>query len=222
MSIGEIIKRYCKKMGITQQQFAINSGVSTSYITMLIKGINPKTQKPSNPRIETYKAIADAMGMTLDDLFEIMDDAPIYIPKRSMLDLISPNELQRHKIPLIGSVAGGEPIYDEEVDLFIDGPIKASCAVKLKGDSMEPSFKNGDIIYIKEQPDVTDGQVAVVFLDDEALLKRVYHAKNGLQLLSDNPRYKPINATFDEYNVIRILGIPYGLTRIFDTEISIN
>ena len=221
MSIGEIITNYCKKMGITQRQFAMDCGVSNSYITMLIKGINPRTNKPSNPKIETYDAIARAMHRTIDELFKIMDDAPIYIPKRSMLELLDPNDLQPHKIPLIGSVAGGEPIFDEEIDLMRDGPIKASCAVRLKGDSMEPLFKNGDIIYVKEQPDVNDGQIAIVFVDDESMLKRVYHVKDGLQLLSENPKYKPINATFEEYNSIRILGIPCGFTIIFDSNVKI-
>lgn len=223
MRVGEIIADYCKKMGITQRQFAEDCGVSPSYITILIKGVNPSTKRPSNPKRKTYSDIARAMGMTLSELSSIADDVPIFI-KDSMLDLIDPSAMRRHKIPLIGSVAGGEPIYDEEIDLVIDGPIKASCAVRLKGDSMEPSFRHGDIIYVREQPDAQDGQIAIVFVDEEAMLKRVYHIKNGLQLLSDNPKYKPISATFEEYNVIRILGVPCGFTRMFDygTIISVG
>ena len=78
MTIGEIIKKYCSEHGLSYQQFAQASKVSKGYISMLINGRNPKTGKPMKPTIETYINIAEAMGMTVDQLFEIMDDAPVY------------------------------------------------------------------------------------------------------------------------------------------------
>lgn len=215
MTIGEIIKNYCHSNGITIREFARRCEFSHSYISQLTRGRNYKTGEPIAPKLETYQKIADTMGMSLEDLFESMDNAPISLKKRNdNIEILKPGALKRHKIPMIGAVAGGQPIYGDEVDVIVTGPMKADCAVRLKGDSMEPAYRDGDIVFVHEQPDVMDGQIAVVFLDDESVLKRVYHAKNGLQLLSDNPKYKPINATFDEYTSIRILGVPCGLTRL--------
>lgn len=77
MTIGEIIKKYCSEHGMSYQQFAQASKVSKGYISMLINGRNPRTGKPMKPTIETYNNIAEAMNMTVDQLFEIMDDAPV-------------------------------------------------------------------------------------------------------------------------------------------------
>ena len=77
MNIAELIKIYCQDHGITYQQFAKDSGTSKAYISMLVNGRNPKTGKPLRPTIETYMALASAMGMTLDQLFDTIDDAPV-------------------------------------------------------------------------------------------------------------------------------------------------
>jgi len=77
MTIGEIIKRHCREHGISYQQFASTCSVSKGYISMLVNGKNPKTGKPLRPTIETYQSLAEGMNMTLDELFEIMDDTPV-------------------------------------------------------------------------------------------------------------------------------------------------
>ena len=69
---------------------------------------------------------------------------------------------------------------------------------------------DGDLVFIRSQDDVDDGEIAAVVLNDEATLKRVYHIKNGLQLLSENPRYAPMIFTLDECDSIRILGKAVG------------
>lgn len=218
MSIGEIIRQYCFNHGVTIRSFAERCEVSTGYLSMLISGKTYRNaSRPVKPRIETYSKFAEAMGITLNELFaQMAEDAPVDLQQdQQEVWLVDFSRLQHHRIPVVGSVAGGEPLYDEEVDLYVDGPINAKCAVRLKGHSMEPTFMDGDLIYIREQPNVDDGRIAMVILDDEACLKRVYHIKNGLQLLSDNPRYKPIIATSDDYDSIRIIGIPCGFTRMF-------
>ena len=69
---------------------------------------------------------------------------------------------------------------------------------------------DGDIVFIRSQEDVDDGDIAAVVLDDEATLKRVYHVKKGLQLRSENPKYAPMLFTLDECSSIRILGKAVG------------
>ena len=69
---------------------------------------------------------------------------------------------------------------------------QADFGVRIAGDSMEPRVLDGDVVYVRQQPDVDDGQIAVVGVDDSVTLKVVYHLPNGLQLVSLNPKYKPM------------------------------
>ena len=79
MTVGELIQQYCLSHGITNQQFAELSHVSKAYVSMLVNGKNPKTGKPPIPSVKTYQKIADAMGITLQDLLhETENDTPSY------------------------------------------------------------------------------------------------------------------------------------------------
>ena len=125
--------------------------------------------------------------------------------------------LHHQRIPLIGSAAAGEPIYDpEELGVYVDSPVEADAAITVKGDSMAPTYLEGDLVYIKCRPDVPEGAVAVVFLDDEATLKHVYKRPTGLTLLSDNmATHPPIMVEFKDYTNVRIFGVPVGFTRMY-------
>lgn len=85
MTIGELIKQYLRQTGQSYQQLADKCHVSKAYISLLVNGRNPKTGKPIRPTIETYSDIAAAMGMSIDELFATIDDAPVTL-KRSSTD----------------------------------------------------------------------------------------------------------------------------------------
>ena len=105
---------------------------------------------------------------------------------------------------------------EEDYSIYVDCPCKADYALKIQGDSMNPNFLDGDVVFIRAQDTIDyDGQVLVVLLDDSATLKHVYRQNNGLLLVSDNPSYQPMFMPFDEYNIVRILGKPVGFTRMF-------
>lgn len=215
MTIGELIRKYREENGLSQREFSVKSGVSNVTISMYEKnGINPKTGKPFSIEYETYAKIADAIGMNIDEMFELLGgDAMIdTVPK----NLISISRESLKRIPLIGSVAAGQPILaTESYDVYIDSPAKADYALRVEGDSMEPTYLDGDVVYIRQVDDVDDGTVAVVLVEDEACLKRVYHIKNGLQLVSENPKYPPMIRQIPAYSSIRILGIVVGYTRMY-------
>lgn len=73
MNIGEVISKYCDDHGMSFRQFADKSGLTSGYISMLVNNRNPKTGKPPVPKIKTYQQIADAMGITLNDLLAQTD-----------------------------------------------------------------------------------------------------------------------------------------------------
>ena len=119
-------------------------------------------------------------------------------------------------MPLIGSVALGEPILaEQEYDVYVDSPIQADYALRTEGDSMSPTYLDGDIVYIRALDAVADGTVAVVLIDDSATLKHVYQQPDGIMLTGDNPSFVPMQVKFDEHDVIRILGVPVGYTRMY-------
>lgn len=130
-------------------------------------------------------------------------------------NISSVSDLHHQRVPMLGSVAAGQPIYDEEVGVYVDSPVDCDAALTVRGDSMAPTYLDGDVVYIKCCPDVTEGAVGVVFLDDEATLKHVYKRPTGFTLISDNPAYPPIMAEFEDYACPRIFGIPVGYTRIY-------
>lgn len=113
---------------------------------------------------------------------------------------------------MLGKIACGEPIFaDEEHELYIDASddIKADFCLTAKGDSMIGArIFDGDVVFIKEQPIVENGQIAAVIIGDEVTLKRWYYYQKQMKLVlqAENPKYEPLVYVNDELNNIRCLG----------------
>lgn len=182
-------------------------GVSKQTISAWKNG----TRFPKRPAIRT---IASHFGVSVPWLTGITDDDRVDTDLPSNVRLMS--QMPVYRVPLIGSVAGGQPIYaPEDADVYVTSPIQCDAAMEVQGDSMAPTYLDGDTIYIKCCPDVREGAVAVVFLDDEATLKHVYKRPTGLTLIPDNRDHAPIMIEFEDYANVRIFGVPVGYTRLF-------
>ena len=101
------------------------------------------------------------------------------------------------RIPIIGSVACGEPIYSPEffgATMAVGYDIECDFALRCKGDSMiNARIYDGDIVFIRKQDSIEDGEIAAVSLDGEATLKRIYRLADGrIELRAENPKYKSI------------------------------
>lgn len=114
------------------------------------------------------------------------------------------------KVPLLGTIACGEPIIaNENIEMYIkvDESIPADFALRCKGDSMiNARIFDGDIVYIRQQPDVEDGEIAAVLIGDEATLKKVHKYPNKIVLSACNPMYDDYIYSNEQLNEIRILG----------------
>lgn len=131
-------------------------------------------------------------------------------------DIVPIKMAQIYRLPILGAVAAGEPVYEEEFyGVGVDSPVKADYALRIKGDSMEPLYLDGDIVFIRKIDAVREGTIAVVLVDNEVCLKRVYFVSNGVQLISENPRYPPMICTVPEHDNIRVMGIVVGYTRMY-------
>lgn len=116
------------------------------------------------------------------------------------------------RVPLLGDIACGEPIFAEEecaALLAVGSDVSCDFALRCKGDSMTGArIYNGDIVFIRQQDTVLDGEIAAVLLDDDATLKRVYRLADGrVELRAENPMYKSILVGGEgETRTFRILG----------------
>ena len=113
---------------------------------------------------------------------------------------------------MLGNIACGEPIFAEEDFegyIELEDGIKADFCLRAKGDSMIGArIYDGDIVFIKSQSMVENGEIAVALIGDEATLKRVmyYPDKNMLILKPENTNYQDIVLIGEELNTVRILG----------------
>ena len=121
------------------------------------------------------------------------------------------------EIPLIGKIACGTPILAQEnIQGTVSGPkeMRASFSLICQGDSMvDAGIYDGDIVYIRSQPEVENGEIAAVLIGDEATLKQVYITSDTLLLVPANRKYETIELKKEEMNSARILGKYIGLTR---------
>lgn len=186
--------RIARKM--TLEQVANIVGVGKSTVRKWETGMI------ANMRRDKIALLASALGTTPEYLMgwetEVTADNLFRIEKR--------------KFRLLGNIACGEPIFaDEEFEQYVGAgtDIKADFCLRAKGDSMIGArIYDGDIVFIRQQEMVNDGEIAAVLIDDEATLKRVhYDQENGvLQLFAENPKYKTMRFSGEELNHIRILG----------------
>ena len=193
--------------GLTTDALSLKSGVPKGTINKILNG------ETRNPTLSTLAALARALDCPLEYLggqapaASAADIPGVY---RMGGALLPP---PRRRIPLLGRIAAGLPIYAEETfdTDGCDSMMRCDFALRVQGDSMAGArIHDGDVVFIRRQDDVDDGRIAAVAIDDEATLKRVYHIKNGLQLLSENPRYPPMVFTLEEHASIRILGLAVG------------
>lgn len=120
------------------------------------------------------------------------------------------------KIPLIGAIACGEPITAEQnIEKMVDVPENIRCDFSLTchGDSMvDAGIHDKDVVYIRIQPEVENGEIAAVRIDGEATLKRVYYNPGTLTLMPANPAYAPMVYTGPQLEEVHIEGKAVGWT----------
>lgn len=193
MDLGKIINGYREERQMSMADFSRVSGISKTYISMLEKGINPKTGKPVVPTVEYIKKAAKGMMMDFDDLFDMIEgDAKVQLD-----DVVMVRKAVR--VPVLGRVAAGIPIsavedvldYEEiSEDLAHTGTF---FALKIKGDSMSPKIEHGSVVIVRQQEDAESGSIVIALINgDDAVCKKLVKIKSGIQLMSLNSAYDPM------------------------------
>ena len=192
MHTGEIIRSLREKQGMSQEALASRLGYR---------------DRSSIAKIETGKV--DLSQSKLELMSQVFG-----VPITHLLGLAPAKATDR--IPILGAIACGAPILAQEhIEGYASLPqgIHADFALVCKGDSMVGArIFDGDVVYIRQQETVENGEIAAVLVDGEATLKRVRHFGDRISLEPENPMYRPLIFWGEEMNQVQILGKAVAFT----------
>lgn len=204
------LRKLREQSGYTLKEISVKLGVSEA----MVSRHESSTKNIPYDIIEEY---ANIYGCTPSyimgwDSTETSTDNGYYANLKELHNGIVP--ISTVKVPLVGEIACGEPIEaDEEIEYYVepDTPINCDFALKAKGDSMEGvnlKIHDGDIVFVRKQSTVENGEVAVVIIDNDATLKRVYYYPDDKKLVlqAENSKYAPFVYVGPELETVHILG----------------
>ncbi len=193
-------KRLRKAMDIRnvkQVELVGKTEISKSAISQYLSGAFVPKQK------NTYK-LAEALNV--DPAWLMGKD--VCMERKDYLGEIFPIKVKR--VPLLGEIAAGEPILvceQRSTYMEVDENLDVDFCLKIKGDSMIGArILNEDIVFIRRQPCVENGEIAAVIIDNEVTLKRFYKNDGLIMLRPENPKYQPLMYTREDFKQVRILG----------------
>lgn len=206
MSIGSRIKECREKRRITQEELGGACNTTKQTIFKYENGV------VTNIPLDRLERIA-----------EVLDVSPAYLmgweTNDGSTEKLPPNIMPMPKAvkrPRLGTIACGKPILAvDETEEFDDVPEYIECdfTLKCKGDSMITArIYDGDVVYIRSQPVVENGEIAAVRIGDEATLKRVYYNSGRIILRACNPLYQDMEYEGDQLNEVAVLGKAVAFT----------
>lgn len=198
---GTIIKKLREKQGLSQEELGDIVGVSD-------KTVSSWEINRTEPKMGIVQQLADYFNVTTDYLIKGEESSSTNELKK--IDNLF--EIDKIKLPLLGTIACGEPIFadeDRESYILAGADIKADFCLKCKGDSMiNARINDGDIVFIRKQDIVNNGEIAAIIIDDQATLKRFFYYKeqNMVILRPENSKYEDIVLVGEQLERVKILG----------------
>ena len=199
MEMNQRIKERRLALNMTQEELAHKLGMQKSAIAKYESG-----------RVENIKR------SVLAKMAELLECSPAYLmgwndePPLPQFSNIFP--ISKKRIPLLGEIACGEPIFcneDRESYIAAGTDVRADFCLKARGDSMTGArIMDGDVVFIQKDAELVNGGIYAVEIDDEATLKRVYYdeAAQELRLLAENPRYPTMVYSGERLAHVHVLG----------------
>lgn len=208
MTVGERIKQRREELGVTVDEIAKRLG---------------------KHRATIYRYESNEIGTLPTDVLEplavVLNTTPAALmgwedfrhPFPSNVTVLEPMD----KVPLLGQITCGTPILAEEnTEGYVDLPrhIKADFALICKGDSMvNAGIRNGDVVYIRKQAQVENGQIAAVRVrDEEATLKRFYFDVDCIRLMAENPSFPTKSFFGQDMEQVHVIGLAVGYTHAIE------
>lgn len=191
MEMGKRIQRLRTEKGMTQEELGKLVGVQRAAVQKWESGLTTNLRR--------------SVIQKLSDFFEV---SPSYLMGMTDIKNIVPHTSK--KVPLLGEIAAGVPILAEEecvAYIAVDKSLQVDFCLRVKGDSMiDAGIREGDLVFVRQQPVVENGEIAVVLIDGEATLKRFYRNDGGVILKPENSKYRPRYYTEQDFKDIRVLG----------------
>lgn len=180
--------------GFTMKETAVKLGMPYTTYVSYEKG-------DREPNSEILIKLADFYNTTVDYILGVNDN-PLHESSSGVI------------IPVLGRVKAGIPmtaiesIIDYEEISQEQARTGEFFGLQIKGDSMEPKISEGDVVIVRKQETVENGEIAVVLINgDDATVKKFYKTDAGIKLVSTNPTYDPFFYTPDEVNALPVIVI---------------
>ena len=213
MTFGERIYKIRNEKGLTQDELAAAVGYkSRSTIAKIESGERDAPQT-------MIVALAKALGTTPSYLMGWEENNTANECKTDKINEVNISETLDSKkirlIPVFESVSAGFGARADErvidyLPLFIEHDYDAenTLAIKVKGDSMYPKIEDGDIVAVRKQSDIENGNIVVILVDnDEGLVKKIYQDRDKIRLVSINPEYPDKIFKGEEIYRLRVVGV---------------
>ena len=197
ISVKDILKDRRLELELTLEDVAKRVGVSPATISRWESG------DIANMRRDRIAALAEALQISPAVIMGWDIDTPI--PPGA-------HRPQFKKVPMLGYAAAGQPLEDINQDTpyyDVENKYDVDFCITVRGDSMiNAGINDGDIVFIKSMSEVLNGKIACVEIDNEKVcLKRFYKSEDGIMLVSENPKYTPIQLNRFNCQNVKILGL---------------
>lgn len=197
VTVKDILKGRRLELELTLEDVAKRVGVSSATISRWESG------DIANMRRDRIAALAKALQISPAVIMGWDVDTPI--PPGA-------HRPQFKKVPMLGYAAAGQPLENLNQDTpyyDVDDKYDVDFCITVRGDSMiNAGINDGDIVFIKSMPEVPNGKIACVEIDNEKVcLKRFYKSADGIMLVSENPKYPPIQLNRFNCQSVKILGL---------------
>ncbi len=197
MKQGQCLKKRRLELGLSLRELAERTGLSSSTIQRYETGATEKLP------LEKAKLLANGLETTVEHLLGLDGS-----------NLEAASETNVYLIPVFDSVSAGFGCYaDSSAVAYYPAPIMNPADaenylwINVRGDSMSPKIEDGDRILVRRQDTVENGSVAVVMIEDDAVVKKVKYGRDWLELHSFNPYYPVRRFEGSELEIIRIVGL---------------
>ena len=199
MEMNQRIKERRLALNMTQEELAHKLGMQKSAIAKYESG-----------RVENIKR------SVLAKMAELLECSPAYLmgwdDEQPLPQFSNIFPISKKRIPLLGEIACGEPIFcneDRESYIAAGTDVHADFCLKARGDSMTGArIMDGDVVFIQKDAELVNGGIYAVEIDDEATLKRVYYDETAqeLRLLAENPKYPTMVYSGERLAHVHLLG----------------
>lgn len=221
-SIGSILASARKAKKLSQPELSAELkklGINKSH-----KSVSAWEKGLAEPNFTTLMALSKILGITdiydryygdtpehpytllneegkakADEYIELLVDSGRYAKHTADIIEFIPREVKLFYLP--ASAGPGEFLETsddfEMVSLPQDAPADTDFMIRIQGDSMEPQFMNGQIVYVRQQESVENGEIGIFGLDGKSYIKKMRSTPDGNFLISLNPKYEPIPINID-------------------------